>query len=854
MGTSEAADDVIACLKYLYTTEYEHVRPLPWCEDLNLHLGEGYTNLQFKEMDGRGHFQDIGTIVSLADIYGTREGEDTQGNVRSSVRKIRVEGAPGIGKSCSCQKLAHDWSCGKLDRFKVVFFLEMRHLAGKVKYEIFEQLLPKDTKITPDQLWSYIQDNQDDVLFILDGLDELSQEAREVTDVLDLIQGKILRNCHVLVTSRPYQCVKDLEKCHQFYKIVGYSGKNSEEFIHKYFCKSPESGLELVKQLQSNSISSEIVGNPLNNVLICVVWEDNNKKLPSSKAELYRDIVHSVAKRFCTKKNIQMEGGNLPPTIEEALRGLGKLSLEGLDQEQLQFDIDEITKKYGTTADNMLNMGLLTRDYSFSRIKRTCYCAFLHRTFQEYMAARYISGLVMDWSSREQGIKYVCHLFGFPDGTVVNRKLVVSCCRFKWIEVQNWLLLILGENSRPLFQRFAEELQKAQTDEDRDLLSFLCIMWLGTSCAGGKMAEIVAPCLSQRVTNVLGYDLLDFAFAGDDCEMMETGDIIHRLGRHSTLRRKSRDDHANWFVGLAHVLAFQTKLSLSHNTSVIQHLIIDCSHILSMQEEQLGVLENLLSDYNKLRSVTLCAFNFETPLRPFIPRCGIERVVIRNECFIDHMSFISTLKQLSTASAIEHVEITYTACMAGCNLMERDVDFTEFDRQFADMIASQSRLRYLRFEVSWAQWHPKTMLFCNLTDTLHRISEHTRLEFFEFRLPGIIIHDETFDAGPMVLTITECLQKNKVLKTLRLGWGNCYGNKIYMGKAYCSDESLSGLCAAIRENRTLETLVVEGLIPHSKRKAKMISELIRNKPSNYKELSIKMSESPFVDDWESISF
>eukprot|EP00058_Branchiostoma_floridae_P003351 XP_002588839.1 hypothetical protein BRAFLDRAFT_99539 [Branchiostoma floridae] len=371
-GLGSAPDDVITCLKDLYATEYAHVRPLPWCEDLNLHLGEVYTNLQLQRRDGRGNFQDTGTIVSLSGIYNTREGKDNQGNVRSAVRKIRVEGDPGIGKSCSCQKLAYDWSRGKLERFKFVFFLEMRHLAGTVKDAIFEQLLPKDTKTTPDQLWSYIQKTKDDVLFILDGLDELSQADREVTDVVDLIQGKILRNCHVLVTSRPYQCVKDLEKCHEFYKILGYTKANSKEFIQKYFCQSPESASKLVELIKSNRNLSELVVNPLNNVLICVVWEDDNNKLPASKAELYGMIVLSVAKGFCTKKTLPMEGDKLPPSIEDALRDLGKLSWEGLEQEQLQFNIDEITRKYGTTADNMLNMGLLTRDYSFSRIKRIC--------------------------------------------------------------------------------------------------------------------------------------------------------------------------------------------------------------------------------------------------------------------------------------------------------------------------------------------------------------------------------------------------------------------------------------------------------------------------------------------------
>ncbi|XP_078572121.1 uncharacterized protein LOC144859389 [Branchiostoma floridae x Branchiostoma japonicum] len=878
-----APDDVIACLKELYTTEYAHVRPLPWCEDLNLHLGEVYTNLQLQGRDDRGQFQDTDTILSFAGIYDTIASEQSQvNNVRSTVRKIRVEGDPGIGKSCSCQKLAFDWSCGKLDRFKIVLFLEMRHFVGKVQDAIFEQLLPKDTKTTPDQLWSYIRENQDDILFILDGLDELSQAAREITDVVDLIQGKILRNCHVLVTSRPYHCVKDLEKCHQFYKIVGYSKENSEEFINKYFRKSPESASKLVRLLQSNSSLSEIVVNPLNNVLICVVWEDNINELPSSKAELYRDIVRSVARRFCTKRALLVEGDKLPHDMEEALRGLGKLSWEGLEQEQLQFNIGEIQKKYAATADNMLNMGLLTRDYSFSRIKRTCYCTFLHKTFQEYMAAHYINGLVIDGSSRKEGMKCVCNLFGMSDATAVNRELVISCCR-KYREVQNWLLLILGENSRPLFERFVEELSKAQTDKDRELLSFLCVMWLGTTCAGGKMADILEPCLSQHVTNNLG----EFGEHSEhNSALAELGELARgdqdRLSRPITNDqgelRVYRDDHPNWCVGLAHVLGFQKNLSVSHGARFIQHLTIYCRMVDGTQQEKLDVLESTLSDYHAMRSVTLLEIHFSSinfsPIRTFIPRCGTERVVIRNKHrAITNLALLHTFEQLSAVSTIEHIEIT-TFTVTGFD-GNHVVEFSEYDRQLACMIKSHSRLRSFKLEIgSWLQNNPNTRGFGNLTATLQSISEHSRLEVVEFELPGddsllddteyeneedpfwqqvgdTVIHtlkytkNETFNVEPMVYKLAECVKKNKVLKTLKLRWGLYDGFsgpfiremfKIYHGD--CSSQALSSLCSAIRKNRTLETLEVEGMLSLSERKAKMISKLERNKPRNYKELSI----------------
>ncbi|XP_035700336.1 NACHT, LRR and PYD domains-containing protein 9-like [Branchiostoma floridae] len=507
-GSPCTVEDVINTLKDLYATEYANMRPLPWCEDLNLPLREVYTNLQYQRRDDRGHFKDTGMIVSLEDIYKTSKGQAKNDDARSGVRRIRVEGDPGIGKSCSCQKLAHDWSSGKLDDFKAVLFLEMRHMSGKVKDAIFEQLLPEDTNMTQDQLWSYIQENQDDVLFILDGLDELSQTAREVTDVMALIQGKILRNCHVLVTSRPYHCVKDLEKCHEFYKIVGYSIKNSFEFIQKYFSKTPETATKLSDQLFRHQNLSRIAVNPLNNVLICIVWEDNvnEGRVPTSPAELYEMIVYSVAKRYCAKKDIQLEGDRFPTNVEQALRCLRKLSWEGLQQDQLQFNIDDIKEKFGHNADDMLAIGLLTRDNSFSRIKRTHFCAFLHKTFQEYLAAYYVSEWVKQESTSKAGIEYLRSLFGMTKATACNVDIeLMSANRERYREVQNMLLSVLGDSSGLLFELFAEELSKDGCKEDKNLLSFFCITFLGRTCEAGKaefrLAEIVAPCLPQHITN-----------------------------------------------------------------------------------------------------------------------------------------------------------------------------------------------------------------------------------------------------------------------------------------------------------------------------------------------------------------
>ncbi|XP_078606680.1 uncharacterized protein LOC144879269 [Branchiostoma floridae x Branchiostoma japonicum] len=833
--------DVISSLKGLYATEYANVRPLPWCEDLNLALGEVYTNLQYQHRDDRGRFEDTETIVSLEDIYKTSKATPKNVSALSAVKRIRVEGDPGIGKSCSCQKLAHDWSSGKLDVFKAVFFLEIRHMSGKVKDAIFEQLLPEDANMTPDQLWSYIQENQDDVLFILDGLDELSQTARESTDVVALIQGKILRDCHVLVTSRPYHCVKDLEKCHEFYKIVGYREDDSVRFIQKYFRENHESARKLVEQLKSNRNLSRIIVNPLNNVLICIVWEDNEGSLPSSLAELYQMIVYSVAKRHCSKIAIPFGGDRFPSNIEETLRCLGKLSWEGLEQDQLQFNIDDIKEKYGHNADDMLVIGLLTRDNSFSRIKRTCFCAFLHKTFQEYMAAYYISESVKQESRLKEGIKCLCSLFGMTKTAASDVDLeLMSSNRRRYREVQNMLLAILGYNSGPLFEIFAEYLNKdGCKGKDRDLLSFICVMFLGRTCGAGRkqcrMVEIVAPCLSQHVTN--------------------------------DVSKQSADDHAKWIDGLIQVIRCQGTLAMNHDPRSIRHLTVDLDNIkhMKLQQQQLDMLENALQNCDAISCVTLlqaepAAFvnvtgdlGHETvPIRTFIPRCGAENVHIDFK-YIDRMGL---LKELSEIQSLQHVNISI-----GFNNINGD--YSDYDSLLAAMLMKQSCLRSISVTIGeWACKPKGTKSFGNLTATLHSISEHATLEVVELEHP---VYNElsdssadkcerpvTFDVKAMVRKLTECVTKNKFLKRLRLSWKTVehYVFSITPPTVYkgiCSSQSLSDLCLAIQGNRTLETLTIDGMFSESEGHQETIDLLLRNKPENFNELRITMLKSKQYD-------
>ncbi|XP_070533142.1 uncharacterized protein [Ptychodera flava] len=124
---------LVKLLKDKYKRHYSKLLPIPWNDEVHLNLHEVYTTLEVKEMKGVA----LKTFKALENLHDMFKSSDT--------RRIRIEGAPAMGKSTLCRKLAYDWSCGELQQYTLLFFLEMRHIAkNNMIDEIFNQLIPDD--------------------------------------------------------------------------------------------------------------------------------------------------------------------------------------------------------------------------------------------------------------------------------------------------------------------------------------------------------------------------------------------------------------------------------------------------------------------------------------------------------------------------------------------------------------------------------------------------------------------------------------------------------------------------------------------------------------------------------------
>ena len=387
--------------------------------------------------------------VNVTEIFKTLEkGKDVM---------TLVEGSPGIGKTTFCLKLAYDSTHGKIPtecsfpKFEVVLLLKCRDIDGNIMDTIREQLLPRDIeeKIV-EKLLHFLKDihNQERILMILDGLDELPEKSRHHVD--ELLHRRIFPFCYVLATSRQERGI-EARKTFVFdihLEIKGYTESDTIEYLRRHFKtigQSPK-GEKLIDEMQQNTFLHALRNNPLNLLLLCVVYEDYEGKLPTSRTELYHVIVRCLLRRYCAKRNQPAPRNDiaLERKFENEILALGELAWLCLLSDRYGFresELDEFESRYpGLVA---RELGLLYKEESLKRLKPEHEYCFLHKTFQEYVAAEYIA---------EKLVNQQFKVFG----DILFDDLVT-----KYPQVFIFVSGMLGEKATVLFTQIGEELKNS---------------------------------------------------------------------------------------------------------------------------------------------------------------------------------------------------------------------------------------------------------------------------------------------------------------------------------------------------------------------------------------------------------
>ena len=378
----------------LYKNVIGWLQPLAWNKSFHIHIKHIYTNLQMITQTHHGRTVKREPLNTYFEMFQSRPHSSKQ-------RRILIEGQAGVGKSTFVSLIVYDWACGNpnLQHFKLVLYMELKQMKGNLKSDIFELLFPRDFPYSADYLFQYIIANQENVLFILDGYDEVSPS--QLKDTEDLIMGKIFRNATVVVTSRPGKG----SRVHWFMdsriKITGFTNENIHEFVLKYFQDDVPMAESLIAQLEMHPVAENIARIPLTAMLICAMWEEMPQAaLLSSMTSLFIELTLLLVKRYYARQSGENSYDptnlstleDIPDDLFQSLLSLGEISLNGLLNDQLLFEVRELEKK--CTNKGALDIGFLSKESGPSRLKPVEKCRFSHRSYQEFLAALWLSNKI----------------------------------------------------------------------------------------------------------------------------------------------------------------------------------------------------------------------------------------------------------------------------------------------------------------------------------------------------------------------------------------------------------------------------------------------------------------------------
>ena len=376
--------ELINGIRQLYKTREGWLSPFPWCEEFQFILGNIFTRLKVvrRKKEG-GKITDV--FVDMSSILDPYE-------ECSAPRTVLIEGEPGMGKTTYCKKYAYDWAtkqqepqgCGST-AFKVVLLLKCRDIHSDVWEAIDDQLLPLDIdEKVKQQFFQFIRENQSSILLILDGLDELP--SGKLSMFSKLIEGRELPRCHIVATAR-HEAGKEVRKCcDALLQIEGFTEKHVKGFVTKYFKERTDLATKLSQRMSRDKNLREIAANPLNTALLCLLCEEFEGTLPESRAQLYLDMVECVLRRYRKRKGLLEKIEDLTNHYKPQLNHLGKVALNGLLDDKLDFNESELRNH----AKDLTEFGFLSVQPGGSKLRQTLHYAFLHKSFQEFFAAFFI--------------------------------------------------------------------------------------------------------------------------------------------------------------------------------------------------------------------------------------------------------------------------------------------------------------------------------------------------------------------------------------------------------------------------------------------------------------------------------
>ena len=317
-------------------------------------------------------------------------------------KRILIEGAPGIGKTVLAKEIAFCWANGELlQRVDLVFLIYLRDPRLRT-VESVKQLLQlyTSTKIASTVSEYILECNGNNVAFLIDGFDEYPATLQRCSFIVDIINGKVMPKAMVVVTSRPTATVSLHNRVDRRIDILGFAKEEREKYISQSLSDSPEKIVKLDKYLKQQPTINAFCFIPLHLAVLLYLFQQEGN-LPETLTEMNESFIVHTIYRYLEKNELTPAGVvskllDVPRSILNIVYKISQLEFKGLQENQLVFTLDEITKvcpDINNTPGAINGFGLLqtVQHYPQEGAGITASFNFLHYTMQEFLAAFHVS-------------------------------------------------------------------------------------------------------------------------------------------------------------------------------------------------------------------------------------------------------------------------------------------------------------------------------------------------------------------------------------------------------------------------------------------------------------------------------
>ncbi|XP_050690355.1 uncharacterized protein LOC126982380 [Eriocheir sinensis] len=383
-----------------------------------------------------------------------------------------LAGIAGCGKTSLCRYLLHDWhtkegSVACLRSVDVLLYIEARNVTSPSLATFLQKALLPNTCSHFEEKDILQTLRQVAVLYVIDGMDEATADARELLNDVFSLAG----DARVLVTTRPEftssvtQLAEHHHLSHMTFKVHGFSDEGRRSFVARVFAAFvPDEAArqcqerEFLKFLKTSC--QGLVGHlklPLTLALLVCLWRDDKTSIANvnSATRLYAEIF-----KLCTSKMATRLHNSATPLLldlqdfvaswfmalgREAYRMLeeGRLIIDGDTQRQLVALCEgkglASLQVFSTFLHCEMSVSLLGVCHNFS---------FVHKSQMEYLAALYIyHELMKELPLSKESVKGVLAKFNIFGRSMnqENRSGISDIILFagwgaKW--VNTWLFVV----------------------------------------------------------------------------------------------------------------------------------------------------------------------------------------------------------------------------------------------------------------------------------------------------------------------------------------------------------------------------------------------------------------------------